>query len=151
MNRLLLSLSLCIGSVSMPTPVHAAPASAPAPQAHGGMVFVANTGLEDTGTLSSSLRHAIVAKESGVLEDVVWIVYGRAIVVLDPTVQAVPHGLRDDLAAARQAGVRVVACASALEKYGIDPAKLAVPAEVVPNGIVEVAKLVSRGYGVLRY
>jgi intracellular sulfur oxidation DsrE/DsrF family protein len=150
--RLALAVSLALSTAAAlsPSAVAAAPPAA-VPVAAGGMVFVANAGLEDIGTLSSSLRHAKVAKESGHLEDVVWIVYGRAIVILDPTVKAVPQGLRDDVAAARAAGVRIVACGVALEKYGIDPARLEPQAEVVPNGINEVARLAAEGYALLRY
>jgi intracellular sulfur oxidation DsrE/DsrF family protein len=155
-TRFYLALALAL-AISTVAPVLTAAAAAPpragssAPVAASGMVFIANAGLEDVGTLSSSLRHAKVAKESGHLDDVVWIVYGRAIVILDPAVSAVPQGLRDDLAAARAAGVRIVACGVALEKYGIDAARLGSQAEVVPNGISEVARLVAEGYALLRY
>lgn len=120
-----------------------------APQ--GKLVFVSTTGLEDIGTLSSSFRHALAAKNSKHLSDVVWLSYGRAVVALDPTVSAVPASVRDHARKAKAAGVRLVACGQALRKYDIDPKKLDPMAEVVPNGIDELARLVAEGYQVIRY
>ncbi len=150
LSLLLFGLGLSAAAVWLPQAQAATP-STPAPVPKGGMVFVANVGLEDVSSLSNALRHAKLAKESGYLKDVVLVIYGRAIVLLDPELKSVPANLREELNAARTAGVRIVACASALEKYGIDPAALASPAEVVPAGIVEVARLVSEGYAVIRY
>ena len=120
-----------------------------APQ--GKLVFVSTTGLEDIGTLSSSFRHALAAKKSGHLSDVVWLSYGRAVVSLDPTVKAVPESVRDYARKAKEAGVRLVVCGQALRKYDIDPKKLVPAAEVVPNGIDELARLVAEGYQIIRY
>lgn len=147
----LVPLALAAAFALLPATVQAAPGSKAAPAKQGKMVFVANTGLEDLGTLSSSLRHAIAAKKSGHLSDVVWITYGRAIVALDPTVKAVPESLRKLAREAKAAGVRLVACASALEKYDIDPRKLEPAAEVVENAVTELARLVADGYAVIRY
>lgn len=147
---LLLGLGLSAAAVLLPQ-ASAAPSSTPAPVPKGGMVFIANVGLEDLSNLSNVLRHAKLAKESGYLKDVVLIIYGRSIVLLDPELKSVPASLREELNAARAAGVRIVACGNSLEKYGIDPAALASPAEIVPAGIVEVARLVSEGYAVIRY
>lgn len=156
--RLLLPLALAVpllGGALASTPAQAARRAASAPEVpparRPGMVFIANTGLEDIGTLSSSLRHARAALESGHLGGVTWIVYGRAIVALDPTVKAVPPAVLDELAAAQAAGVRVVACGVALERYGIDPAGLDPRIEVVPNGLAEVARLVAAGDALLKY
>lgn len=124
---------------------------APAPTPKGKLVFVAMTGAEDIGTLSSGFRHATAAKRSGYLEDVVWLSWGRAVVALDPTVSAVPAEVRTNADEARKAGVRLVACGQALRKWGIDPATLSPKAEVVPNGVDELARLVSLGYQVIRY
>lgn len=130
----------------------AAPAAKPAtPVRQGKLVFVSTTGLEDLGTLSSSLRHARTAKASGYLSDVVWLSYGRSIVALDPTVKAVPGEVRKLAQEARAAGVRLVACGNALEKFDIDPKALQPQAEVVPNGIDELSRLVAEGYQVIRY
>jgi intracellular sulfur oxidation DsrE/DsrF family protein len=127
------------------------PVAAAAQKERASLVVVANTGLEDVQTLSSSLRHAVGAKQSGHLDEVVWLVFGRAIVLLDPDVGAVPDGLKADLKAAQEAGVRIVACGQALAKFDIDPARLPPGVEVVPNGMGELARLVADGYAVLRY
>jgi uncharacterized protein len=121
------------------------------PARQGKLVFVATTGLEDIGTLSSSFRHAKAAKESGYLSEVVWLTYGRAVVALDPTVKAVPESVRKEAQEAKAAGVRLVACGNALEKFDIDPKKLQPQAEVVDNGVAELSRLVAEGYQVIRY
>ncbi|MCY0999912.1 DsrE family protein [Myxococcus sp. MISCRS1] len=151
MNRLVLLLVTSLATVPLAasgsTPSEAR--RTPAPQ--GKLVFVATTGLEDLGTLSSALRHARSAKESGHLSDVVWLTYGRAVVALDPTVKAVPEEVRQAAQAAKAAGVRLVACGTALQKFGIDPKKLQPQAEVVDNGVAELARLVAEGYQLIRY
>lgn len=121
------------------------------PVAKGKLVFVSTTGLEDIGTLGSSFRHAKAAKESGHLSDVVWLSYGRSVVALDPTIKAVPEEVRKLAAEAKAAGVRMVACGNALSKFGIDPKTLTPAAEVVPNGVGELSRLVAEGYAVIRY
>ncbi|WP_338866402.1 DsrE family protein [Myxococcus stipitatus] len=129
----------------------ALPAGKQSPTRQGKLVFVATTGLEDIGTLSSSFRHAKSAKESGYLSDVVWLTYGRAVVALDPTVKAVPEEVRKAAQEAKAAGVRLVACGHALQKFDIDPKKLQPQADVVDNGVAELARLVAEGYQVIRY
>lgn len=153
MNRIhvvVIALMLALPTLAM------AQASMPAaekkePAQKGRLVFVSTTGLEDVGTLSSSLRHATAAKQSGYLSEVVWLSYGRAVVALDPTVKAVPEEIHKLAQAAKAAGVRLVACGNALDKFGIDPKKLTPQTEVVPNGVVELSRLVAEGYAVIRY
>lgn len=155
MKRLLLTLLSLSLFVAVPGIASAAEPTSKSerttPVAKGKLVFVATTGLEDIATLSSSFRHAIVAKESGHLSDVVWLGYGRSVVALDPTVTAVPEEVRKAAAAAKAAGVRLVACGNALNKFGIDPKKLTPQAEVVPSGVSELSRLVADGYAVIRY
>ncbi|XXF75221.1 DsrE family protein [Myxococcaceae bacterium GXIMD 01537] len=156
MNRILLLIIAALVTAPLAA-LASAPGQAPrasekqVPARQGKLVFVSTTGLEDLGTLSSSFRHAKAAKESGYLSDVVWLSYGRAVVALDPTVKAVPETLRKEAEEARAAGVRLVACGSALAKFGIDPAKLQPRAEVVENGVTELSRLVAEGYQVIRY
>ncbi|MEY3212944.1 MAG: hypothetical protein RIT28_3425 [Pseudomonadota bacterium] len=120
-------------------------------KAKTGLVFIANTGLEDVQTLGASLKHAKTAMESGHVDEVHWIVYGRATAILDPDLKTIPESLKADVEAARAAGVRHVACGSALDRNGLDRARLAFPVEVVETGIGEVARLSALGYGLLRY
>lgn len=150
---LLLASLLVLPASALAQPPGAA-RSAPArttPAPKGKLVFVATTGLEDLGTLTSSLRHAAGAMKSGHLSEVVWLTYGRAVVALDPTVKAVPAEVRKVAEEAKAAGVRLVACGNALEKFDIDPRKLQPAAEVVPNGVAELSRLVAEGYAVIRY
>lgn len=148
--RRFVSFFLTIALLALPV---AASATEPAAKAEpkGKLAFVAMTGLEDIGTLSSSFRHAVAAKKSGHLSDVVWISWGRAVVALDPTVKAVPESVREQARLAQEAGVRLVACGQALGKYDIDPKATVPKVEVVPNGVTELARLVAEGYEVLRY
>lgn len=127
------------------------PPAAPTPAPKGKLVFVAMTGPEDVLTLSSSFRHALAAKKSGRLEDVVWLGYGRSVVAFDPTVKVVPEDVRKNAAEARKAGVKLLVCGQALAKWGMDPQKLEPQAEVVANAIDELARLVSEGYQIIRY
>lgn len=135
-------LSLLVGAPAMAE-------NPPAPK--GRLVFVAMTGPEDLATLSSSFRHATAAMKSGRLEEVVWLAWGRAVLALDPTVSAIAPEVREQARAARDAGVRLVVCGQALKKWGIAPDRLELSAEVVPNGVDELARLVSAGYEVIRY
>ena len=151
MHRSTLTLLAVLLLAPFATLAAAPAAKQPPPARQGKLVFVSTTGLEDLGTLTSSLRHARTAKESGHLSDVVWLSYGRSIVALDPTVKAVPDEVRKLAREAQTAGVRLVACGNALQKYGIDPKALQPQAEVVPNGIVELSRLVAEGYQVIRY
>lgn len=121
-----------------------------AEQAQTGLVFALRTGPEDVTALESAFRHARAVKESGVLSDVTVIVYGRAIVVFDPNV-TLPGEIRTNLEGARSAGVHILACDTALRKYGISPEDAARSADVVPQGIVEIARLVAAGHEVLSY
>ncbi|MBZ4402240.1 MULTISPECIES: DsrE family protein [unclassified Myxococcus] len=151
MNRLVLLLVTSLVTVPLAASGSTPSESRRTPAPQGKLVFVATTGLEDLGTLSSALRHARSAKESGHLSDVVWLTYGRAVVALDPTVKAVPEEVRQAAQAAKAAGVRLVACGTALQKFGIDPKKLQPQAEVVDNGVAELARLVAEGYQLIRY
>lgn len=153
MNRLfalLFALLLALPGIALAQKPPLAPAKGQ-PLAKGKLVFVSTTGLEDIGTLGSSFRHAKVAKESGHLSEVVWLSYGRSVVALDPTVTAVPEEVRKLAAEAKAAGVRLVACGNALSKFDIDPKKLTPAAEVVPDGVGELSRLVAEGYAVIRY
>ena len=147
--KTLRSFVLALSFLAVAAPGVSSAADAPAKK--GKLVFVATTGLEDVGTLSSSFRHALNAKKSGHLSDVVWLTYGRAVVALDPTVKAVPESVRRHARAAKQGGVRLVACEQALKKFDIDPNKLMPEAEVVANGVTELSRLVAEGYQVIRY
>ena len=146
----LLPLLLAAGPVAGAKPLPAAPAVAEA-RADAGLVFALTTGLDDVGTMTSAFRHAQVVQESGAVDSVTVIVYGRAIVVFDPAVTAVPAEVRTVMASARASGVRIVACETALEKYGITKETAASQAETVPQGIVEVARLAGLGHEVLTY
>ncbi len=131
-----------------------APSRAPAavaPAAAPGLVVVARTGVEDPGTLASAFRHAAAAQKSGHLPQVTVVVYGRAIQVFQPGLVAADDA-RAHLAAARAAGVRVLACRQALSRNGIPPeAATAAGAEVVDAAIDEIARLVAAGNALLPY
>lgn len=141
---------LLVASLLLPGTARSADPTTQTPS-KGKLVFVATTGLEDIGTLSSSLRHAKAAMDSGLLSEVVWLTYGRGVVALDPSLSAVPDSVRAHAKAAKAAGVRLVACGSAIKKYGMNPKMLEPQAEVVENGIHELARLVNQGFQIIRY
>jgi intracellular sulfur oxidation DsrE/DsrF family protein len=141
---------LLLTAVVLPGTAWSADPAMQAP-AKGKLVFVATTGLEDINTLSSSLRHAKAAADSGLLSEVVWLTYGRGVVALDPSLSAVPDSVRAHAKAAKAAGVRLVACGAAIKKYGMNPRMLEPQAEVVENGIHELARLVNEGFQIIRY
>ncbi len=149
MRKLLALFFLLVGVAALPLAAQAAETAEPAKK--GKLVFVATTGLEDIGTLSSSFRHALGATKSKHLSDVVWLAYGRSVVALDPSVSAVPESVRAHARAAKEGGVRMVACGQALKKFDIDPKMTSPQVEVVPNGIDELARLVAEGYQIIRY
>lgn len=115
------------------------------------LLFVTTTGPEDVSMLSSSFRHAAVAAKSAHTSDVVWLGYGRSVVVFDPTVSVLPASVKEQALAAQKAGVRLVVCAQALKKWGIDPGTLPEGVEVVANAIDELAKLAADDFEVLKY
>ena len=115
------------------------------------LLFVTTTGPEDVGMLSSSFRHAEAAAKSDHTSKVVWLGYGRSVVAFDPSVSVLPGSMKEQIVAAQKAGVRIVVCAQALRKWGIDPKTLPEGVEVVANAIDELALLVSDGYEALKY
>lgn len=121
------------------------------PAKKGKLLIAARTGVEDVQELTASFHLAQVAAESGHLEKVVWIGYGRSVLAFDPNVKAVPDGVRKAMKDAQAAGVELVVCNTALGKYGIDPAKIEPKAKVVPKGMAEIARLISEGYEVMSY
>ena len=145
--RRLLLLPFLLGPLVLPEALAKPPE---AEQAQTGLVFALRTGLEDEIALESAFRHAKVVKESGTVSEVTIVVYGRAIVVFDPGV-TLPADLKTSFEGARSAGVRIVACETALRKYGIPTDEAARSADVVPQGIVEIARLVASGQEVLSY
>lgn len=124
------------------------PVVAPAPEP--GLVFVAMTGLEDAMTLGSAFRHAANAKTKGEMADVTVLVYGRAILSFDPDAPVSPD-IRTAMADARAAGVRVVACEVALQRFGIPVDAAKAFGDTVPNAMVELAGLVKGGDAVVTY
>lgn len=147
MLRPLLAILLALVFLAVPLSAGAKEPTAP----KGKLVFVAMTGPEDASVLASSFRHALAAKKSGRLEEVVWLSWGRAVVALDPSVDVLPKEVKENAKAAHAGGVRLVACGQALRKWNVDARKLEPKAEVVANGVDELARLVSLGYEVIRY
>ncbi len=150
--RLLFALPILL-TLTAVTAEAAPPKSAPveaAPAAVKGLVFVVTVGLEDGMNLSSAFRHARVVKESGLLPEVTVVVYGRGIQVFDTGISAA-DGARKELDEARAAGVRIVACENSISKWGIPREVVSARAELVPAGVVEVARLVAAGHEVLSY
>ncbi len=124
----------------------------PGSKGHGKMVFVLTTGLEDLQSVNMAIRHAGMAKKSGFLDDSVLLVYGRAVQAFSKDITAKPPQVSAAIKEAKEAGARIVLCGEALKRFDIPKEKLEPGVdEVVPNSIVTLAELVSRGYQIIKY
>ncbi|MCL5744735.1 MAG: DsrE family protein [Acidobacteria bacterium] len=118
---------------------------------HGKLAFVLTTGMDDIQTMNMMLQQAKIAKDSGYLEDVAVVVYGRGVMAFH-NVGARPPQTAQFIRDAQKSGVRFYVCNNALTKMGIAADKLdPKPDEIVPQGIVKLSELVSDGYQVIRY
>lgn len=133
-------------------PLAAADNPAARPRPHGSLVIVLTTGFEDMQAVNSSLRHARTIKESGYLENVVWLAYGRGVQALAGGMKARPAETAELARQAQAAGIPLIACRTALAGMGIPEESLdPKPDQVVPQGVVKLAELVSLGYQIIRY
>ncbi len=136
-----------------PTNAQGAAENAPAePKGHGKLVVVLTSGLEDLQAVNMAIRHAGMAKKSGYLDDVVLLVYGRGVQAFARGITAKPPQIGKAIEEAKAAGVHIQICAEALKKFdipqdGLEPGV----EEVVPNAIITLSELVSRGYQILKY
>lgn len=130
----------------------ASKAVAPGSRGHGKMVFVLTTGLEDLQSVNMAIRHAGMAMKSGYLDDSVLLVYGRSVLAFSTGVTAKPPQVAAAIKEAKEAGARIILCGEALERLDVPREKLDPGVdEVVPNAIVTLAELVSKGYQVIKY
>jgi hypothetical protein len=122
--------------------------------ANGKLVFMLTTGFEDTWEMRLCLEDIKVAKASGYLEDVIWLVRGRGVDALG-TAQGVLTRPRDIIQLAREvkaSGVRVIVSTEALQQQQIPVASLDPTAtDLVDDTAMLMAELVSQGYQVIRY
>jgi len=124
----------------------------PGSKGHGKMVFVLTTGLEDLQSVNMAIRHAGMAKKSGYLDDSVLLVYGRSVQAFSKDVTAKPPQVAAAIKEAKEAGARIILCGEALKRFDIPKEKLEPGVdEVVPNSIVTLAELVSKGYQIIKY
>jgi len=135
-----------------PRAVAEEPAVEPGSKGHGKMVFALTTGLEDLQTVNMAIRHAGMARKSGYLDESVLLVYGRAVQAFSKDITAKPPQVSAAIKEAKEAGVRIIVCGEAIKRFDIPKDKLEPGVdEVVPNSIVTLAELVSRGYQVIKY
>lgn len=124
----------------------------PGSKGHGKMVFVLTSGLEDLQAVNMAIRHAGMAKASGYLDDSVLLVYGRAVQAFSKDITAKPPQVAAAIKEAKESGARIIICGEALKHFDIPREKLEPGVdEVVPNAIVTLAELVSRGYQIIKY
>ena len=128
------------------------PNAQPGSRGHGKMVFVLTTGLEDLQSVNMAIRHAGMAMKSGYLDDSVLLVYGRGVQAFAQDITAKPPQLAAAIKEAKAAGARILVCGEALRRFNIPKDKLESGVdEVVPNSIVTLAELVSKGYQIIKY
>jgi intracellular sulfur oxidation DsrE/DsrF family protein len=124
----------------------------PGSKGHGKMVFVLTTGLEDLQSVKMAIRHSGMAMKSGFLDDSVLLVYGRAVQAFSKDITAKPPQVAAAIKEAKEAGARIIVCGEAIKRFDIPREKLEPGVdEVVPNSIVTLAELVSKGYQVIKY
>jgi uncharacterized protein len=124
----------------------------PGSKGHGKMVFVLTTGLEDLQSVNMAIRHSGMAMKSGFLDDSVLLVYGRAVQAFSKDITAKPPQVAAAIKEAKEAGARIIVCGEAIKRFDIPKEKLEPGVdEVVPNSIVTLAELVSKGYQVIKY
>lgn len=124
----------------------------PGSKGHGKMVFVLTTGLEDLQSVNMAIRHAGMAQKSGYLDDTVLLVYGRAVQAFSKDITAKPPQVSAAIKEAKEAGARIIVCGEAIKRFDIPKEKLEPGVdEVVPNSIVTLAELVSKGYQIIKY
>jgi uncharacterized protein len=124
----------------------------PGSKGHGKMVFVLTTGLEDLQSVNMAIRHSGMAMKSGFLDDSVLVVYGRAVQAFSKDITAKPPQVAAAIKEAKEAGARIIVCGEAIKRFDIPKEKLEPGVdEVVPNSIVTLAELVSKGYQVIKY
>jgi len=158
MTRKLVSVFLLGALASAPTTALAAPsskashASPPSARSERALVFVLTTGLEDAQTMTSVFRHAASAAAQRRLREVAIVVYGRGVQAFDGRLKARPADLVEHIAKAKRAGVRVILCAQALDKMGVDRARLdPAPTDIVPNAMTTLVDYVARDAAVVSY
>ena len=140
------------GASPQEEPAKAGATAQPGSKGHGKMVFVLTTGLEDLQSVNMAIRHAGMAKKSGFLDDSVLLVYGRSVQAFSKDVTAKPPQVAAAIKEAKEAGARIILCGEALKRFDIPKEKLEPGVdEVVPNSIVTLAELVSKGYQIIKY
>ncbi len=118
---------------------------------HPRLVFVLSTGLEDVHKMNASLKGAITAKQTRLLEDVVWLACGRGVEAL-ASIGARPAETSNLLHQAQTAGVRILVCQGGLEARGLSSGQLdPQPDRTVPNGIVTLSGLLAQGYNAVQF
>ncbi|GAC1471530.1 MAG: hypothetical protein NVSMB9_17780 [Isosphaeraceae bacterium] len=128
------------------------PSAKPGSKGHGKMVFVLTTGLEDLQSVNMAIRHAGMARKSGYLDDSVLLVYGRSVQAFSKGITAKPPQVAAAIKEAKEAGARIIVCGEALKRFDIPESKLEAGVdEVVPNSIITLAELVSKGYQIIKY
>lgn len=147
----LLGLAALSGTMmSLPEmPAVAAVQGQPVP-AHGRLVFVITTGFEDLQKMKMSLAGSLAAKQSGALDDVVWLACGRGVEAL-ANIGARPREISDLAHQAQAAGVHMLVCKGAIESLGLDNSRLdPAPDQSVVQGMVALSQLVAQGYQVVQ-
>ena len=131
------------------------PATVPtqhAPRAHGELVIVLTSGMEDIQAMNMAFRQARAAADLHQLTSVTVLVYGRGVQALNGGMPARPPQTAQFARDALAAGVRIVVCANALQQMGVAAEQLDPhPTEVVANATTTLVEFATRGATVIRY
>jgi uncharacterized protein len=122
---------------------------------NGKLVFMLTTGFEDLSEVRLCLEDIKVAKASGYVEEVIWLVRGRGVDALGSAAEGAltrPPVIIQLAREVKASGVRVIVSTDALQQQQIPVASLDPTAtDLVENTAMLMAELVSQGYQVIRY
>jgi hypothetical protein len=121
---------------------------------NGKLVFMLTTGFEDLWEVRLCLEDIKVAKASGYVDEVIWLVRGRDVDALASAegVLKRPPVIIQLAREVKASGVRVIVSTDALQQQQIPVASLDPTAtDLVDNTAMLMAELVSQGYQVIRY
>ena len=149
---LLISILSVSATVTTPASAQSSAPTQHAPRAHGELVIVLTSGMEDIQAMNMAFRQARAAADLHQLASVTVLVYGRGVQALNGGMPARPPQTAQFARDALAAGVRIVVCANALQQMGVavdqlDPR----PTEVVANATTTLVEFATRGATVIRY
>jgi hypothetical protein len=116
------------------------------------LVYLLTTGLENVRSLDILLQYAISAKKSGHLSEVAILADSRGVEILAASQSIRPAQTAALAKQAKAVGVRFLVAEAGLKQVNMTAADLdPKPDEIVPDGGVRLAELISQHYEVIHF